>query len=66
MIVCFLGVLIAIFVSFARYFLLARVGQKAMLDLWRSFSRTSWAAARTFHPNPVGRLRPGSPATCRT
>jgi len=54
----FLGVLIAGFlVSFARYFLLAKVGQKAMLTLRvQLFGHLMGRSTQFFHHNPVGRL----------
>ncbi|WP_243320533.1 ABC transporter ATP-binding protein [Geothrix sp. SG200] len=58
MIAGFFGVLIAGFlVSFARYFLLAQVGQKAMLDLRvQLFEHLMGRSTDFFHRNPVGRL----------
>ena len=54
----FFGILIAGFlVSFARYFLLARVGQRAMLDLRvQLFAHLMGRSTDFFHRNPVGRL----------
>ena len=54
----FAGVLVAGFlVSFARYFLLAKVGQKAMLDLRiELFAHLMGRNTDFFHRNPVGRL----------
>ena len=54
----FIGVLVAgFFVSFARYFLLAKVGQKAMLDLRiELFAHLMGRSTDFFHRNPVGRL----------
>ena len=54
----FFGLLIAGFiVSFARYFLLARVGQRAMLDLRvQLFAHLMGRSTDFFHRNPVGRL----------
>jgi ATP-binding cassette subfamily B protein len=54
----FAGVLVAGFlVSFARYFLLAKVGQKAMLDLRiELFAHLMGRSTNFFHRNPVGRL----------
>jgi ATP-binding cassette subfamily B protein len=54
----FAGVLVAGFlVSFARYFLLAKVGQKAMLDLRiELFAHLMGRSTAFFHRNPVGRL----------
>lgn len=54
----FFGVLIAGFVvSFARYFMLAKVGQKAMLDLRvQLFQHLMGRSTDFFHRNPVGRL----------
>jgi len=54
----FFGVLIAGFlVSFARYFMLAKVGQKAMLDLRvQLFEHLMGRSTDFFHRNPVGRL----------
>ena len=58
MIAGFLGVLIAGFlVTFARYFLLAKVGQKAMLSLRvQLFDHLMGRSTHFFHRNPVGRL----------
>jgi ATP-binding cassette subfamily B protein len=58
MIAGFFGVLIAgFFVTFTRYFLLARVGQKAMLDLRvQLFAHLMGRNTHFFHRNPVGRL----------
>jgi ATP-binding cassette subfamily B protein len=54
----FFGVLVAGFiVSFARYFMLAKVGQKAMLDLRvQLFEHLMGRSTDFFHRNPVGRL----------
>jgi ATP-binding cassette subfamily B protein len=54
----FLGVLLAGFlVTFARYFLLAKVGQKAMLSLRvQLFEHLMGRSTHFFHHNPVGRL----------
>ena len=54
----FLGILVAgFFVSFARYFLLAKVGQRAMLDLRvQLFGHLMGRSTDFFHRNPVGRL----------
>ena len=54
----FFGVLIAGFiVSFGRYFLLAKVGQRAMLDLRvQLFAHLMGRSTDFFHRNPVGRL----------
>lgn len=54
----FLGVLLAGFlVSFARYFLLAKVGQRAMLTLRvQIFGHLMGRSTQFFHHNPVGRL----------
>ena len=54
----FFGVLIAGFlVSFARYFMLAKVGQKAMLELRvQLFAHLMGRNTDFFHRNPVGRL----------
>jgi len=54
----FFGLLIAGFiVSFARYFLLAKVGQRAMLDLRvQLFAHLMGRSTDFFHRNPVGRL----------
>lgn len=54
----FAGVLAAGFiVSFARYFLLAKVGQRAMLDLRvQLFAHLMGRSTDFFHRNPVGRL----------
>ena len=54
----FFGILIAGFlVSFARYYLLARVGQRAMLDLRvQLFAHLMGRSTDFFHRNPVGRL----------
>ena len=54
----FFGILVAGFlVSFARYFLLARVGQRAMLDLRvQLFAHLMGRSTDFFHRNPVGRL----------
>jgi ATP-binding cassette subfamily B protein len=54
----FAGVLVAGFlVSFARYFLLAKVGQRAMLDLRvQLFAHLMGRSTDFFHRNPVGRL----------
>jgi ATP-binding cassette subfamily B protein len=54
----FLGVLVAgFFVSFGRYFLLAKVGQRAMLDLRvQLFAHLMGRSTDFFHRNPVGRL----------
>nr|MBP7618796.1 ABC transporter ATP-binding protein [Geothrix sp.] len=58
MVAGFFGVLIAGFlVSFARYFLLAKVGQKAMLELRvQLFAHLMGRSTDFFHRNPVGRL----------
>ena len=58
MVAGFFGVLIAGFlVSFARYFLLAKVGQRAMLDLRvQLFAHLMGRSTDFFHRNPVGRL----------
>lgn len=58
MVAGFLGVLIAGFlVSFARYFLLAKVGQRAMLELRvQLFAHLMGRSTDFFHRNPVGRL----------
>ncbi|HJW73877.1 MAG TPA: ABC transporter ATP-binding protein [Geothrix sp.] len=58
MIAGFLGVLVAGFlVTFARYFLLAKVGQKAMLSLRvQLFEHLMGRSTHFFHHNPVGRL----------
>lgn len=58
MVAGFFGLLIAGFiVSFTRYFLLAKVGQQAMLDLRvQLFSHLMGRSTRFFHRNPVGRL----------
>jgi len=58
MVAGFFGVLMAGFiVSFARYFLLAKVGQKAMLDLRvQLFEHLLGRSTDFFHRNPVGRL----------
>jgi len=58
MVAGFFGVLLAGFlVSFARYFLLAKVGQKAMLDLRvQLFAHLMGRSTDFFHRNPVGRL----------
>ncbi|HJW43279.1 MAG TPA: ABC transporter ATP-binding protein [Geothrix sp.] len=54
----FFGVLVAGFlVSFARYFMLARVGQRAMQDLRvELFAHLMGRSTHFFHRNPVGRL----------
>ena len=54
----FLGVLVAgFFVSFTRYFLLAKVGQRAMVDLRvQLFGHLMGRSTDFFHRNPVGRL----------
>lgn len=54
----FLGVLAAGFlVTFSRYWLLARVGQRAMLDLRvQLFGHLMGRSTDFFHRNPVGRL----------
>ncbi len=54
----FAGVLVAGFiVSFARYFMLAKVGQRAMLDLRvQLFAHLMGRSTDFFHRNPVGRL----------
>jgi ATP-binding cassette subfamily B protein len=54
----FFGVLVAGFVvSFSRYFLLAKIGQKAMLHLRvQIFSHLMGRSTHFFHRNPVGRL----------
>jgi len=58
MVAGFFGVLIAGFlVSFARYFMLAKVGQKAMLELRvQLFAHLMGRSTDFFHRNPVGRL----------
>ena len=58
MVAGFFGVLVAGFlVSFARYFLLARVGQRAMVDLRvQLFAHLMGRSTDFFHRNPVGRL----------
>ncbi len=58
MVAGFFGVLVAGFlVSFARYFLLAKVGQRAMLDLRvQLFEHLMGRSTDFFHRNPVGRL----------
>jgi ATP-binding cassette subfamily B protein len=58
MVAGFFGVLVAgFFVSFSRYFLLAKVGQRAMLDLRvQLFAHLMGRSTEFFHRNPVGRL----------
>ena len=58
LIATFLGVLVAgFFVSFTRYFLLAKVGQRAMVDLRvQLFGHLMGRSTDFFHRNPVGRL----------
>ena len=58
LIAAFLGVLVAgFFVSFTRYFLLAKVGQRAMVDLRvQLFGHLMGRSTDFFHRNPVGRL----------
>jgi ATP-binding cassette subfamily B protein len=58
MVAGFFGVLVAGFiVSFARYFMLAKVGQRAMLDLRvQLFAHLMGRSTDFFHRNPVGRL----------
>ena len=54
----FLGILVAgFFVNFTRYFLLAKVGQRAMVDLRvQLFGHLMGRSTDFFHRNPVGRL----------
>lgn len=58
MVAGFVGVLIAGFVvSFTRYFLLAKVGQQAMVELRvQLFAHLMGRSTHFFHRNPVGRL----------
>lgn len=58
LILLFVGALIAgMIVTFSRFWLLAWIGQKAMLDLRRQlFSHLMSRSTHFFHHNPVGRL----------
>ncbi|HEU4951837.1 MAG TPA: ABC transporter ATP-binding protein [Holophagaceae bacterium] len=58
LVLLFVGALVAgMTVTFARFWLLAWIGQKAMLDLRRQlFSHLMSRSTHFFHHNPVGRL----------
>lgn len=58
LVLLFVGALVAgMAVTFARFWLLAWIGQKAMLDLRRQlFSHLMTRSTHFFHHNPVGRL----------